>query len=110
MGTAAGLGLRRLCVGTVMLVWGLREPRVVTAAPDGNRLTPSDVAAAALTMESGEAAGRGTSRLQPAEWVFYPVRSGEKVLAAIGLARDDGLLPVAEEDLPLLTNLLDQVA
>ena len=38
------------------------------------------------------------------------MRSGDEVLAAIGLARDDGTVPVAEDDLPLLTNLLDQVA
>ncbi|HZC37187.1 MAG TPA: DUF4118 domain-containing protein [Sphingomicrobium sp.] len=102
--------LRRLFDCNVMLVAGLPEPRVVTSAPDGNRLTPSDVAAAALTIESGESAGRGTTRLQPAEWVFHPVRSGDEVLAAIGLARDDGRVPVAEHDLPLLANLLDQVA
>jgi two-component system sensor histidine kinase KdpD len=110
IGGTACTELRRLFECNVMLVAGLPEPRVVTAAPDGNRLTPSDVAAAALTIESGQAAGRGTSRLQPAEWVFYPVRSGDDVLAAIGLARDDGTVPVAEDDLPLLTNLLDQVA
>jgi two-component system sensor histidine kinase KdpD len=102
--------LHRLFDCNVMLVEGLPEPRVVSGAPDGNRLTPSDVAAAALTIESGEPAGRGTSRLQPAEWVFHPVRSGEDVLAAFGLARDDGLIPVGEDDLPLLANLLDQVA
>src|SRR5206468_4155618 len=110
IGNAACTELRRLFDSNVMLVAGLPEPHIVTAAPDGNRLTPSDVAAAALTIESGEAAGRGTSRLQPAEWVFYPVRSGDEVLAAIGLARDDGTVPVAEDDLPLLTNLFDQVA
>src|SRR5437763_4512548 len=110
IGNAACTELRRLFDCNVMLVAGLPEPHIVTAAPDGNRLTPSDVAAAALTMESGEAAGRGTSRLQPAEWVFYPVRSGDDVLAAIGLARDDGTVPVADDDLPLLTNLFDQVA
>src|SRR3954447_4414191 len=110
IGSTACTELRGLFHCNVMLVTGLPEPRIVTAAPDGNRLTPSDVAAAALTMESGEAAGRGTSRLQPAEWVFYPVRSGDEVLAAIGLARDDGTVPVTDDDLPLLTNLLDQVA
>lgn len=110
IGRTACAELRRLFDCNLMLVAGLPEPRVVTAEPDGNRLTPSDVAAAALTMESGEPAGRGTSRLQPAEWVFYPVRSGDAVLAAIGLARDDGRVPVAEDDLPLIANLLDQVA
>jgi two-component system sensor histidine kinase KdpD len=102
--------LHRLFDCNVMLVAGLPQPRIVAAEPEGNRLTPSDVAAAALTIESGEAAGRGTSRLQPAEWVFHPVHSGEAVLAAIGLARDDGQRPLDEDDLPLLANLLDQVA
>jgi two-component system sensor histidine kinase KdpD len=110
IGQAACTDLRRLFGCNVMLVAYLPQPRIVTAAPDGNRLSPSDVAAAALTMESGEAAGRGTSRLQPAEWVFYPVRAADEVLAAIGVARDDGTLPVTENDLPLLANLLDQVA
>jgi two-component system sensor histidine kinase KdpD len=38
------------------------------------------------------------------------VRSGTRVLAAMGLARDDGRPAVAEERLPLLANLLDQAA
>jgi two-component system sensor histidine kinase KdpD len=102
--------LRELFDCNAMLVSGLPEPRIVGAAPEGNRLTPSDIAAAALTIQSGEPAGRGTSRLQPAEWVFHPVRSGSGVLAAVGLARDDGMPPVNDDRLALLSNLLDQVA
>lgn len=102
--------LRRLFDCNAMLVRGTPEPRIVGADPAGNRLTPSDVAAAALAIESGESAGRGTSRGQPAEWLFHPVRSSEGVIAAVGLARDDGQPPVAEERLPLLDNLLDQLA
>jgi two-component system sensor histidine kinase KdpD len=94
----------------VVLTAGIPAPRVLGAAPEGNRLTPSDVAAAALTIETGEAAGRGTSRAQPAEWVFHPVRSGDQVLAAVGLARDDGTPPVEPDQQPLLFGLLDQVA
>lgn len=93
-----------------VLVSGRPAPHIIGDSSEGNRLTPSDVAAAALTIESGEAAGRGTSRVQPAEWVFHPVRSGEKALAAVGLARDDGMPPVEDEQLPLLTSLLDQLA
>ena len=93
-----------------MLVSGLPAPKTVAAVPEDNLLTPSDVAAAALTIESGARAGRGTSRLQPAEWVFHPVCSGQEVLAALGLARDDGTPPVEEDQLPLLSSLLDQVA
>jgi two-component system sensor histidine kinase KdpD len=102
--------LHRLFGSNAMLVSGLPQPDLIAAMPVGNRLTPSDIAAAALTLESGEPAGRGTSRLQPAEWVFYPVRSGSAVIAAAGLARDDGVPPVAEEQIPLLDNLLDQLA
>jgi two-component system, OmpR family, sensor histidine kinase KdpD len=102
--------LNRLFDCNAILVSGLPEPRVLAAVPPGNQLTPSDVAAAALTLQSGEPAGRGTNRLQPAEWVFHAVRSGGAALAAVGLARDDGAPPVDEERLPLLGNLLDQLA
>jgi two-component system sensor histidine kinase KdpD len=93
-----------------MLVGGLPQPEVIAAVPEGNRLAPSDIAAAALVLESGEPAGRGTSRLQPAEWVFHAVKSSGRTIAAAGLARDDGMPPVDEERLLLLGNLLDQLA
>ena len=107
---AACTELRQLFDCNAMLVSGLPEPCIIAAAPAGNRLTPSDIAAAALTLESGERAGRGTTRSQPAEWVFSPVRSSGAVIAAAGLARDDGHIPVDDEQLPLLENLLDQLA
>ena len=102
--------LRRLFDCNALLVSGLPEPAIIGADPEGNRLTPSDIAAAALAIESGAPAGRGTSRSQPAEWLFHPVRSGGAVLAAAGLARDDGMPPLSEDQLPLLSNLLDQLA
>ncbi|HEX5257976.1 MAG TPA: DUF4118 domain-containing protein [Sphingomicrobium sp.] len=106
----ACIELRRLFHCNAMLVSGLPAPGIVAAVPKGNRLTPSDIAAAALCIETGAAAGRGTSRMQPAEWVFHPVRSADSVLAAAGLARDDGAPPTGPDQLPLLTNLLDQLA
>src|SRR5258708_9791578 len=45
-----------------------------------------------LFRSSSEAAGRGTGRVQPAEWAFHPIRSAGDTLAAAGLARDDGAL------------------
>lgn len=110
IGRTACIELRRLFQCNAMLVSGLPAPQIVAAVPGGNRLTPSDVAAAALCIETGSAAGRGTSRMQPAEWVFHPVRAPETVLAAVGLARDDGMSPVDEDHVPLLASLLDQVA
>ena len=107
---AACAELGRLLGCNAMLVGGLPQPRVIAAVPASSRLTPADIAAAALTIETAEPAGRGTTRSQPAEWLFYPILSKERVLAAAGLARDDGTPPVEDEQLPLVLNLLDQVA
>ena len=38
------------------------------------------------------------------------IRSAKGIIAAAGLARDDGRPPIDEEQLPLLINLLDQVS
>ena len=102
--------LNRLFDCNAIVVRGLPQPRMLAAGPAGNRLTPSDLAAAALTLESGEPAGRGTPRLQPAEWLFHAVRSGDSIIAAAGLARDDGMPPLDETQFPLFANLLDQLA
>lgn len=107
--TASG-ELHHLFDCNALIVSGLPEPQVIAAVPEGNRLTPSDMAAAALTLESGESAGRATPRLQPAEWQFHSVRSAKGIIAAAGLARDDGRPPIDEEQRPLLMNLLDQVS
>lgn len=102
--------LHRLLDCNAMLVSGLPQPDILAASPEGNRLTPSDIAAAAVAMESGDPAGRATPQLQPAEWQFHAVASRAAVLGAMGLARDDGAPPVDDDDMPLLANLLDQVA
>lgn len=83
---------------------------VIGSAPAPAILGPSDVSAATLALESGEPAGRAMKRANTAEWQFHPIRSDHAVVAAIGLARDDGAPPVSAEQLPLLQNLLDQVA
>lgn len=102
--------LRRLFDCNALVVSGFPTPEIVAMAPDGNRLTPSDIAAAVLAMDSSEPAGRGTGRVQPAEWVFHPIRSGAATFAAAGLARDDGTPAVAPHNRELLNSLLDQVA
>jgi two-component system, OmpR family, sensor histidine kinase KdpD len=93
-----------------VLVGGMPEPRLFSSAPAPVQLTPGDIAAAALVLDSGERAGRGVDRAVPTEWQFHPVKSGKTAIAAMGLARDDGALPIRREQLPLLDNLLDQVA
>lgn len=89
---------------------GQPEPQIVDSRPINASLTPSDIAAAAWVIESGKPAGRGEKAVSAAEWVFYPIRSSSAVLAAIGLARDDGRRPVEAWQLDLLDSLTDQVA
>jgi two-component system, OmpR family, sensor histidine kinase KdpD len=84
--------------------------QVQASAPQPVQLTPTDIATALLVLETGEPAGRGLSRAVPTEWQFHPVRSGSDVIAAFGLARNDGAPPLRADQLPLLDNLLDQVA
>jgi two-component system sensor histidine kinase KdpD len=102
------LGLLFDC-NTVMMT-GEPEPKLVAARPAHASLTPSDIAAAAWAIESGEPAGRGARSVNVTEWVFNPIRSGSAVLGAIGLARDDGAKPVPIDQLELLDSLVDQVA
>lgn len=93
-----------------VLVGGGQEPRLLASAPVGMRLTPSDIAVAAIVLGTGEPAGRGIGHASPIEWQFHPVKSATAVIAVAGLARDDGMPPVRGDQLPLLENLLDQVA
>ena len=94
---------------TVMMSGG-DEPHLVAARPSHAALTPSDIAAAAWAIESGQPAGKGTRSVVVTEWVFFPVRSDSAVLAVLGMARDDGTQPVPDDRLALLDSLIDQVA
>jgi K+-sensing histidine kinase KdpD len=102
--------LSRLLGCHVALVAEPDGPRLVASAPAGMVLAPGDIAAAALTLDSGDPAGHGITRIHLADWQFHAVRSDQAVVAAVGLAREDGMPPIAEDQRPLLGNLLDQVA
>lgn len=86
------------------------DARVLAGAPGMVQLTPGDYAAAALALQMGERTGRRVDRAVPTEWQFHPVKSGDAVLAAIAVARDDGAPAVRTDQFQLLDNLLDQVA
>jgi two-component system sensor histidine kinase KdpD len=93
-----------------VLIGPLPEPHLLSGAPAAMQLTPGDLAVAALVLDSGERAGRGVDRAVPTEWQFHPVRSNRGIIAAFGLARDDGAPPARADQLMLLDNLLDQIA
>jgi len=94
----------------VLLLIGSPEPRVIGGAPGAHRLTPGDIAVAALVIETSAPAGRGVDRAVPTEWQFHAVKSGSAAIAAMGFARDDGAPAVDGRSFQLLDNLLDQVA
>lgn len=102
--------LARIFDCNAVLVDGKPQPHILSSAPAGLQLTPSDIAAAALVLATGDRAGRGVGRAVPTEWQFHPVKSGTAILAAVGLARDDGVPPIRPDQQLLLDNLLDQVA
>ena len=110
IGAIACRELGRLFDCNALLMSADAEPRVIAARPAHAILTPSDLAAAAWAIQSGAPAGRGAAAVDPAEWLFYPVRSGDAVLGAIGLARDDGTRAVPAAEADLLESLIDQVA
>jgi two-component system sensor histidine kinase KdpD len=102
--------LARIFECNALLVRNGAEPRAIASAPTPMRLTPGDLAVAALTLTTGERTGRGLDKAIPTEWQFHAVRSGNAVLAAMAMARDDGAQPVKDGQLQLLDNLLDQLA
>jgi two-component system sensor histidine kinase KdpD len=102
--------LSRLFECNALLLAGTDDPQLIASTPPNTALNPSDHAAAMLTLQTGEPAGRAVSQANLADWQFQPVMSDDAVIAAVGLARDDGTPPVRRVQLPLLGNLLDQVA
>jgi two-component system sensor histidine kinase KdpD len=94
----------------VMVLAERDGPQVLASAPQPSGLSPADLAAASFTLQSGERAGRGEKRAPQADWQFHPVRSDTAVLAALGLAREDGAPTISEDRLLLFDSLLDQMA
>jgi two-component system sensor histidine kinase KdpD len=93
-----------------IVLTGPPEPHLIASQPDTINLTPSDIAAAAQVISTATAGGRGITPVTTVEWQLHPVRAQDGVLAAVGLARDDGIPAVGEEQMSLVTSLLDQIA
>lgn len=93
-----------------IVLTGLPQPRLLASEPTGTVLTPTDIATVATVLTTGEPTGRGLTRVSTIEWQIHPVRSKTSIIAAVGIARNDGSLPVGPEQLSLLQSLLDQIA
>jgi two-component system sensor histidine kinase KdpD len=78
--------------------------------PGGACLETMELAAAQWVWDTGQPAGRGTGTLTASDWQFQPLQAGERMLAVLGFARDDGRDPVRSDQMALLGSLLDQTA
>lgn len=95
---------------TVVLILAGQPDRLIAGYPGTPDLAPSEFAAAALALTTGAPTGKGVQGHNLIDWHFRPIGSDRAVLAAVGLAREDGTLPVAADQTALLDSLLDQVA
>ncbi|MCE3543812.1 hypothetical protein LXJ56_26910, partial [Escherichia coli] len=75
---------------------------VAAATSADYRLETMDMAAANWAFDTGTPAGKGSATLAASEWLFQPLKAGERTLAVLGLASDSGGEPVRADRLPLL--------
>lgn len=95
---------------TALLLPSPAGPVLRAASPPENGLDAIEIAAAQWALDRNQPAGRGSDTLTASDWLFLPLRAAGKVVAVIGLARDDGRDPVGSDEMPLLMSLLDQAA
>ena len=108
---AACTEIARLLGLRVVLLDGTGAGLSLAAASDPDtRLETMEMAAAQWAGDNGQATGRGTGTLAASEWQFQPLRAGERVLAVLGLAREDGANPIRSDQLALLGSLTGQTA
>src|SRR3546814_14507862 len=77
--------LARLFSVHAVLLMSRDARHIAAAAPAGITLAPSDLAAAALTLEPGYLSGRGVRHVDLAHRHLHPVPSAHAFLAAPGL-------------------------
>ena len=95
---------------TVILEEERAGPAIQAASMPDTRLGTMEFAAAQWVQDTGQPAGRGSGTLTASDWYFRAFRAGERTLAVLGVARDDGGDPIRSDQLPLLSSLLDQAA
>ncbi|RVT93264.1 sensor histidine kinase [Sphingomonas crocodyli] len=99
-----------LGVKVVILEQGAAGLSVMAASLADPPLETMEIAAAQWVWDTGQPAGRGTGTLTASDWQFQPLKAGDRVLAVLGVARDDGRDPVRSDQLALLGSLLDQTS
>ena len=101
---------RLFSVRSVMLLPSSAGPILTAANPPEDTLATIEMAAAQWAMDKGLPAGRGSDTLTASDWLFHPLKSSDRTLAVVGIARDDGAGPIRSDQLPLLMSLIDQAS
>ncbi len=101
---------RLFVVRSVLLLPSSAGPILAAANPPEDRLATIEMAAAQWAMDKGLPAGRGSDTLTASDWLFHPLKTSDRTLAVVGIARDDGAGPVRSDQLPLLMSLIDQAS
>jgi two-component system, OmpR family, sensor histidine kinase KdpD len=86
------------------------ELELTAAWPPEDELDATPMTAARWAFSHAEAAGADTATLPTVPWFFVPVRTGEKALGVIGIARAEGTPPIDSEARALLDTLSEQTA
>ena len=101
---------RLFVVRSVLLLPTSGGPVLAAANPPEDRLATIELAAAQWAMDKGLPAGRGSDTLTASDWLFHPLKTSDRTLAVVGIARDDGAGPIRSDQLPLLMSLIDQAS
>ena len=104
--------VRRL-LGVQVLLLGpddSSDVAILAATDPAYRLDTMDHAAANWAFETGTPAGKGSGTLAASEWLFHPLRTGERMVGVLAVANEAGGMPVRPDQLPLLASLSDQSA
>lgn len=104
--------VRRLLGVQVLLLGpdGGSEVAILAATDPAYRLETMDHAAANWAFETGTPAGKGSGTLTASEWLFHPLKAGERMVGVLAVANEAGGNPVRPDQLPLLSSLADQSA
>ncbi len=87
---------------------GSADLEMLAASDADYRLDTMDNAAARWAFDTGVATGKGSGTLAASEWLFQPLKVGDRVLGVLGVADAGGSNPVRADRLPLLSSLIDQ--
>lgn len=104
--------VRRLLDVQVVLLASIGNPglEMLAASDPAYRLDTMDNAAANWAFDTGAPAGKGSGTLAASEWLFQPLKAGDRVLGVLGIASDRPGSPIRADQLPLLSSLIDQSA